>query len=237
MASRELTLAIDDGKPLEVKRLLDSGIPLKMEQFLLAISFKNLAILETILSSGWDINTEVNGYIPSALAHTFDDEELLNWFLTHGANPNKSCRIRDCTPLSYAVKEASFGIIQRLVQYGGQSTQGQLLHYASMREDEDGYDILRFIYNLNPEFNGLQINKLLDEESQYYLMYQRSGHCTPLQYAAINGSEEMVQFLLDRGANPGCMDSYRRTAISYAVRYHHEKVTGILKRWMDSVQT
>lgn len=67
MASRELTLAIEDGKPLEVKRLLDSGIPLKIEQVLLAISSKNITILETILSSGWDINTDVNDYIPSAL--------------------------------------------------------------------------------------------------------------------------------------------------------------------------
>lgn len=114
---------------------------------------------------------------------------------------------------------------------------GQLLHYASMREKNDGYEVLSFIYHIDPEFNRLRINKLLDEGSEYYFRYQRSGLCTPLQYAAINGSETMVQFLLDRGADPCGLDPYRRTAISYATRNSHDNVTGMLKNWTGSVQS
>lgn len=67
MADLELTLAIENGNSDEVKRLLDSGIPLRIDQFLTAVLSKNIAILDKILSSGWDINKNINDNIPSAL--------------------------------------------------------------------------------------------------------------------------------------------------------------------------
>lgn len=36
---------------------------------------------------------------------------------------------------------------------------------------------------------------------------------TPLHYAALNGNTELLEFLLERGANPACKFKYRETSL------------------------
>ncbi|PYH46585.1 ankyrin repeat domain-containing protein, partial [Aspergillus saccharolyticus JOP 1030-1] len=184
--------------------------------------------LQCLVSRGWDINTDVNDSVPSALVYTFEDKKLLEWFMKHGADPNKRCRIRDCTPLSYAVRDAPFEIIKLLFNKGGQIYHGQLLHYAAMRTADDNLVVLQFIYNQDPVYNKSQINKLLDAGSPNYLMNERNGLGTPLHYAASCGSVSIVTFLLDKGSVHDYLDPYHRTAMGYAVQNGHFEVQEIL---------
>ncbi|KAE8328414.1 hypothetical protein BDV39DRAFT_203937 [Aspergillus sergii] len=163
--------------------------------------------------------------------YELEDVELLDWFLDYGADPNKESCIRDCTPLSYAVMEAPFNIVKYLFENGGQPKRGQLLHHAAMRRKDDCHEVLQFIYNEDPDYNKLQINKLLDEGTSHYLMNYRSGLGTPLHYAASSGSVEMVSFLLDKGAAHR-LDPYHRSPIGYAVYYGHYEVEQVLKARM-----
>ncbi|GAB1194167.1 hypothetical protein APSETT444_003408 [Aspergillus pseudonomiae] len=121
---KELRLAIEAGDCPKTKKHLDNGIPATIEHFVIATPNRDYAILELFVSHGWDINTDVNDFIPSALVYTFEDKKLLEWFLNHSADPNKTCRIRDCTPLSYAVKDAPHEIIQLSLSKGGQIHHG-----------------------------------------------------------------------------------------------------------------
>ncbi|PWY71114.1 ankyrin [Aspergillus sclerotioniger CBS 115572] len=234
---KELRLAIEKGDSLKVNELLDSGLSMEVGHVLAAIQNKDTIMLKLFLDRGWDINTDVSNIIPSALVYTFEDMKLLKWFLSHGANPNKSCRIRDCTPLSFAVRDASLDIVKCLFEHGGQVQHGQLLHYASMRTRDSNCEVLRFIYNLDPGYNKLRINNLLDEGSRNYLMNERSGLCTPLHYAAICGSVDRVNFLLDKGAIPDLLDPYRRSAISYAIYNRHDDVEQLLKERLTGETT
>ncbi|BAE63378.1 unnamed protein product [Aspergillus oryzae RIB40] len=185
-------LAIKAGDHPKVTEILDSGLQVATPgHFLLATQKKDYATLKLFLSHGWDINTDIDSLVPSALVYAFEDVELLDWFLDHGADPNKESRIRDCTPLSYAVMEAPFNIVKYLFENGGQLKRGQLLHYAAMRRKDDSYEVLQFIYNEDPDYNELQINKLLDEGTSHHLMNYRSGLGTPLHYAASSGSVDM----------------------------------------------
>ena len=90
-------------------------------------------ILEIFLNYEWNINTPIHFYLPSALVYirlilllnyklilfnrySFHDSDLTWWFLVYGANPNQQSDINtDCIPLSIAFKEASFEIIQALL--------------------------------------------------------------------------------------------------------------------------
>ena len=166
-------------------------------------------------------------------SYTFEDKKLLEWFLNQGADPNKRCRIRDCTPLSYAVRDGSFESVQFLLDKGGHIYHGQLLHYAAMRTRDNAFEVLQFIYNQDPSYSRLQINKLLDEESPNYYMNERSGLGTPLHYAAMYGSAKMVKFLLDKGSNHDYLDPYHRTAMGYAIRNGYLEVQQILNTGKD----
>ncbi|KAH8422459.1 ankyrin repeat domain-containing protein [Aspergillus melleus] len=225
-----LLTAIETGNSKDVKQLLDIGAPINFEFFAKATQKKQYDILRSFLDRGWDINAEsiIDSKTPSALGYTFDDLDLATWFLKHGADPNKRCKLRDATPLSYAIFEAPFEIIELLFQYGGSTEHGQLLHFASMRRDPNGLNILKYLYNKDPSLME-RVNCLLDEGAIEYTMNFRFGLCTPVQYAARAGSLESVRFLVERGGDPWRLDPYRRTALSYAVRYKHEPVENYLK--------
>ncbi|KAJ5496768.1 hypothetical protein N7463_008755 [Penicillium fimorum] len=91
---------------------------------------KHIGILELFLSRGWDINTDINDMVPSALVslqyymYTFEDVGLPKWFLSHDANTNKRCLIRNCTPPSYAVGDGLFDVIKILFENGGRVNMG-----------------------------------------------------------------------------------------------------------------
>ncbi|PLB47556.1 ankyrin [Aspergillus steynii IBT 23096] len=186
--------------------------------------------LQVFLDHGWDINAEsiLDSKVPSALIYTFDDPDLATWFLKHGADPNKRCQLRDATPLSYAIFKAPFEIIELFFQYGGSTEHGQLLHYASMRLDANGLEIPKYLLSKSRRVMD-SVNRLLDEGYLEYTMDFRFGLCTPVQYAARAGSLASVRFLVEHGADPWRLDPYKRTALSYAVRYHHEPIEYYLK--------
>ncbi|KAL2833567.1 ankyrin repeat-containing domain protein [Aspergillus pseudoustus] len=124
---------METGKSQEAADLLDDGLSPIVEHFIIAIMHKHYDILGLFLDRGWDVNNPV----PSTLVFTCEDLRLLQWFLRHGADPYKCCRIQDCTPLSYAIRDGSFD-----------TQRGQLLHYAALRNKNDGLKIDMFIFLL-----------------------------------------------------------------------------------------
>ncbi|KAL3440481.1 hypothetical protein BJX65DRAFT_282739 [Aspergillus insuetus] len=76
--------------------------------------------------------------------------------------------------------------------------------------DSDSTQVLSFIYDQDPDFNKSRLDKLLDEDTPKFFMNQRSGVCTPLHYAAMSGSVDVVCFLKDKGA-VSHKDPYNRT--------------------------
>ncbi|RDW90489.1 ankyrin repeat domain-containing protein [Aspergillus mulundensis] len=232
---KDLRIAIEAGDTQKAEGLLDSGLAVSVYHFVTATQNKHYGMLEMLLSKGYDINSPINDKLPSALVHTFEDVELVEWFLRHGADPNKQSRLRNSTPLSFAVEGGLFDIIKLLFENGGEVQRGQLLHYAAMRTKDDNHEVLQFVYNKDPTYNRSCINKMLDEGTPEYLMNERTGLGTPLHYAAGSGSVGMVQFLLDRGAVRNPRDPYGRTPLGYAIHNgHYHKIGPILNGGAES---
>ncbi|RAQ51576.1 hypothetical protein AFGD_012412 [Aspergillus flavus] len=151
----QLSLAIKAGDHPKVTEILDSGLQVATPgHFLLATQKKDYATLKLFLSHGWDINTDIDSLVPSALVWSFSTG---SWTMA---------RTRTKKVVFVTVHRSptlSFNIVKYRFENGSQLKRGQLLHYAAMRRKDDCHEVLQFIYNEDPDYNELQINKLLDE--------------------------------------------------------------------------
>ncbi|KAG0157525.1 hypothetical protein PDIDSM_4710 [Penicillium digitatum] len=193
---KNLRLAVENGDTEATIEFLNNVLTMESHHFRTATMNKHNGILELFLSRSWEINADMSDTVPSA--YTFEDVGLLKWFLNHGADPKKRCRIRNCTSLSYAVRDGPFNAIKILFESGGQVQDGQLLHYAVMRTKNDSHAVLELIYDQDSDYNKQCVNRMIDEGTPEYSMNERSGLGTPVHYAARSGSAEMVIFLQGR---------------------------------------
>jgi len=156
----------------------------------------------------------------------FDDEVLTKWFLFHGANPNAQCGSGlDLTPLSIAVSEAPYSIIEMLFNHGGSIKHGQLVHYAVRRNMPDCLKVLKFLIS-----RGASINHVMYYDCPHcYHRQSAFGLGTPLHEAADEGKLDVVKFLLERGADPLVKDSRGRLAIERAEHKAHTVVVEHLR--------
>ena len=144
---------------------------------------------------------------------------LTLWFLAHGADPNAECGL-DLTPLSVAVAEGPFAIIELLLDPGGSTRYGQLLHYAVRRNQADHLEVIKFIISKGIPINDLMYQNRLD----CYDQYTDFGIGTPLHEAAEEGKQDIVELLLAEGADPLIMDANGELAIDRAQRAGHSAV-------------
>ncbi|KAL9103918.1 MAG: hypothetical protein Q9163_001066 [Psora crenata] len=203
--------------------LLSHGVRMNISHFKLAVERKSYSILQLFLDSGWDINEPINWFTPPPLMLALNDEKLVMWFLSHGADPNAECGL-DITPLSIAVLEAPFAIIRLLFHYGGSIKHGQLLHYAVKRDTSDRIDVLEFIISKGPSINSIMYQNRLDCYNQQKLF----GIGTPLHEAAEDGKLDIVEILLSKGADPLIKDARGMLALERAQLAGHSVVVGHL---------
>ena len=132
----------------------------------------------------------------------------------HGANPDAVCGL-DITPLSIAVRDASFNIIKLLFDNGGSIKRGQLLHFAANRILPDRTEIFQYILD-----KGASINDIMFQNCpESYEQERYSGLGTPLHSVAVTGYLDMVEMILLKGADPSIKDSTGRLAFEVA-EYH-----------------
>jgi len=152
------------------------------------------------------------------------DPKLTLWFLSHGADPNATCGL-DITPLSIAVRDAPFEIIQLLFDHGGSIKHGQLLHFAAIRSLPDRLDVLNYILDKGAPINGLMYENSADS----YEQEKFSSLGTPLHSAASTGCLAMVDMLLSRGADPSIKNSWGKLAVEEAEYHGWSDVTDRLR--------
>ncbi|KAK2809798.1 hypothetical protein FQN50_003438 [Emmonsiellopsis sp. PD_5] len=204
--------ARENGHVDAVSYLLSCGAPISPATVSHCVLVKDYRFLSLYLDHGFDINTPMGWSTPPLLSRTFDDEELFNWMLDHGADPNARAEILDKTPLSVAVSIAPFPMIKKLFDVGGSIEHGQLLHFAIGRTEPDYMEILQFILDKGPPLNRIMYENCPGS----YAMMDAMGIGTPLHSAVHNGKLEAVDFLLAHGADPTVRDPRGLTPLDWA---------------------
>ncbi|KAJ9486714.1 hypothetical protein VN97_g6623 [Penicillium thymicola] len=178
------------------------------------------------LTHGWDINAPVDSNTPAALAFSFYDFKLTQWFLAYGADPNRRCyEHTDRTTLSVAFEKAPFAIIELLLDHGASLQHGKVIHYAAMRELDDRLEVLQYLLDRHHPLNDIMYQNCGDE--YYFHMYSSIG--TPLHYATGKGLLDSVTFFVQHGASIEIRDPLGRTAADGARRYGHSAVLNFLQ--------
>jgi len=158
-------------------------------------------------------------------------EDIVHWFLTHGADPNAWCS-HACTGTTEAARSASLSVLKLLVSHGGsvvstdavaQAVSGHVLGFPGRLEVmeyilDNGapIDAYRFAYS------GAEAPSLID----------LFGLETGLQLAARGGKTDMVELLLKRGADKTLKGGFRtkgETAMEIAIASGFTDIVTLLK--------
>lgn len=153
-----------------------------------------------------------------------EDEEIVKWFLDHGANPNKASSGWP-SPLEQAASTASLSVIRLLVQYGGRIHPSNVAPWTAKGSKSGRMEVLAYFLEQGATVNDVEYQF----DQSIFKQHWRRSFGTALHHASRRGNEEMVRFLLERGARLDIKNSMNKTAVELAEEGGHESIVSILK--------
>lgn len=163
-------------------------------------------------------HADVCGY-SRALQHA----DLVRWFLAHGADPNAAVPSWP-SPLEKAAWDASLEVIELLVEHGGRVYPGNALPSAGKTSLPGRTDVLAYFMDRGAPINTVEF----EHNPAIFKMHWSRGFGTALHHASRRGNDELVKFLLQKGAERSLKDSLGKTALQYAREKNHASTVLLL---------
>lgn len=215
-------------------------LALNNQQLWWASSKGNANKVAMILSNGMvDVNNDVElDKMPSttknplmvASYHGFKD--VVQLLLEAGANPNKSFG-GGPTPLLHAVRHGLKEVAQILLEYGADPNIADENGFTPLYES-----IVYFPFDFSVDLIKLLLENGAEVDHEIKFRWHEL-RCTPLLKAVSYGNEEVIQILLENGADPiKRVRDYAATPLSYAhfqlSILPHERYQHIIKMLEDA---
>lgn len=147
---------------------------------------------------------------------------MTSWLLDHGANPNARCEV-DCTPFSYAVRNAHVSVIKLLLSRGGDVQKGQLLQYAVSR-DEGVEDVISLLVD-----KGAPLNATMYQDGSTLERFFPMSLGTALHVATEPGKTNAIRLLISLGADTDLKDANGDTALEWAKKWNKTEMVQLLR--------
>lgn len=118
----------------------------------------------------------------------------MRWYLSHGAYPNAVGDVR-VSPMLFAAREASLGVIQHLVAHGGKVVDSDLIAQAAIGHSwgqPNRMRVIEYLLKQGADIDGMALD--------HYQLTSNGGQ-TALNVAQISCDAKLAKFLISRGAN------------------------------------
>jgi ankyrin repeat protein len=218
-----LHFAVRTGNWKEVERLVNGGTP---------VDARDALGSTPLLDAAWAGNTDIAKFL-----------------IAHGADVNARHSEAGSTPLQYAVLTSQAGMARVLIKAGASVAGGyrdgqSLLHAAAARGSlpvielllEAKADIQALDANGNTPLDSavlhgqpLAVETLLRHRADVKYVHPIDGRGA-LHEACMRGFSNMVQPLVEAGADPSARDRFGQTPLDIALAYKNGNVVGALLR-------
>ena len=148
----------------------------------------------------------------------------MQWFLDHGANPN-SAVLSWSSPMETAALKASMEVIELLVQHGGRVYPSNALPAAAKTSLPGRKHVLAYFLNHGAPIDAVEFA----HDRSIFKKHWARAFGTALHHAAKRGNNELVEFLLQRGADREVKDSLGKTALQYAIEKDHRSTVVLFR--------
>ena len=158
-----------------------------------------------------------------ACSSVIDDERLVRWFVSKGADGPDACApLNGLSPIMAACQSAPLQTIQFLHAHGG--TLSECLHYAAESRCEDRLAVMEYLLDEGADVHAIHWSSHKPSYDRWIFF----GLGTPLHHAAKSGFADRVELLLRRGSDAGVLDSNGKTALEVARERGFPKIVTIL---------
>ncbi|WAO91745.1 Hypothetical protein NCS54_00922600 [Fusarium falciforme] len=246
-----LVIALGAGNIDAAHYLLGYGAPITRQtppHVLSAPKERQIALFELLAGHGWTPNTP-GFYGATLLPRVVTDDSLVDWFLTHGADPNLGVQ-RDnrdrfgepetdsCAALETAASRGNVESVRKLLDAGARMENGSPLYFAAGARPPNTNSHASPV-TLSKDFDEarIPIMALLIEKGADVNGKLQSRHMTaqyPIVNAVLAGAVERVRWLLSQGADPNLRGAYG-SAVEYARKAGSDEMKLVLG--VDSVET
>ena len=190
-----------------------------------AIKEKNVEKVRAELAkSGFNPNAkDKDGWTPLFYAAWYGTDEIVNMLIKAGADVNVQDKI-GCTPLDYAARYGTPEMVRDLLEKGADINV----------ENKHGWTALHWATANNPNVLKVLLEKLEKDGMTDKINAQDRYGWTPLHVAARDGTPEVVQALVENGANINAQDENGCTPLHIAVQNGTlEQVKALLEAGAD----
>ena len=165
----------------------------------------------------------------TAYRSLFQNESLVRWLLSRGADPS-AVYFTGMVPVEAAAQYAPLPMMKLLVSHGGrvQSTNAVVKASIGHAEDEPGrLEVVRYLVGCGAPIDAYDMQ--FSDHNRCMSLILIKGKLTALHHAARAGKTDMVALLLHIGANRNLTTFAEKTALELAIENGHEEVALLLR--------
>ncbi|VDP70269.1 unnamed protein product [Echinostoma caproni] len=208
-----------------------------------AAGYNRLAVVELLLQYNADVHAkDKGGLVPLHNACSYGHTKVAELLIQHGANVNVTDLWR-YTPLHEAAAKGKFEICRLLLQHGAdpnkKNRDGHTPIDLVKDTESDVYDLLRgdaAVLEAAKRGDLLKLQRLITP-ANINCRDTQGRNSAPLHLAAGYNNVEVVQFLLETGADVNAKDKGGLIPLHNASSYGHVDVAALLIRYGTSVNS